>query len=90
MLLVPTAGGYLAWQRDYEGGMLGGMWEFPRQRIYAGEDEARALQRLQQQWQWPGAPELVGRVRHAYSHYKLRLAVYALASHQPLDRKSVV
>lgn len=70
-------GKYLIAKRPSEG-FLGGLWEFPGDRLQKGEDHEAALCRIGREMLHveikPGG--LVAVVRHAYTHFKVTLNVY--------------
>lgn len=74
-LLIRHQGRYLVRKRPLDG-MLGGLWEFPSATIPEGgepEDAARAVlvgEGLSDE------PEVLGTVRHAYSHFRVELFLY--------------
>ena len=70
-------GCYLIVKRPSEG-FLGGLWEFPGDRIKKAESHEEALRRLGKEMLTltirPGG--LIAVVRHAYTHFKVTLNVY--------------
>ncbi|SDL69720.1 A/G-specific DNA-adenine glycosylase [Geoalkalibacter ferrihydriticus] len=74
-LLVRRQGEVLICRRPYHG-LLGGMWEFPDAEVSAGRSPDATAAELAARW---GGAEVqsLGAVRHAYSHFRLDLRVYA-------------
>ncbi len=75
---VKKNGRYLLGKRPPKG-LLGGLWEFPGGKLERGESHEAALIREAKEelgiTVQPGA--LVARVKHAYSHFRVTLNVYA-------------
>lgn len=73
----PTDGEVLIAQRR-EGGLLGGLWEFPGGKRESGESLRRCCAR--EIWEEVGLRVRVGRklmtIRHAYSHFRITLHVF--------------
>ncbi len=65
-------------QRRPEGGLLGGLWEFPGGKVEPGELPADAVRReiLEETGLRVVVGELVKRVGHAYSHFRITLHAY--------------
>ncbi|OPZ08997.1 MAG: putative A/G-specific adenine glycosylase YfhQ [candidate division BRC1 bacterium ADurb.BinA364] len=87
--VIARGGRYLIGKRP-QGGMLGGLWEFPGGKLEAGENPEQALRReLREE---AGVEVRVGErlatVRHAYSHFAVTLHVFrcAIASGRPQAR----
>jgi len=78
LALVVTRSGRILVRRRPATGMLGGLWEFPTVAVEGGR-VAAALRQLQRELGLAGATELLGGVRHAYSHFKLELDLYHLS-----------
>ena len=74
-LLLLREGRCLVRRRPLEG-MLGGLWEFPDAFVQEGEDSAVTVRRLLRDYGPSGVPVEVGRVRHAYSHFRLDLHLF--------------
>ncbi|MFO1492716.1 MAG: A/G-specific adenine glycosylase [Kiritimatiellia bacterium] len=64
--------------RRLEKGLLGGMWEFPGGKIHAGETPRECVVReLREELGITVEPgDLLTRVKHTYSHFKLDMDVY--------------
>jgi A/G-specific adenine glycosylase len=74
-LLLLREGRLMVRRRPLEG-MLGGLWEFPDAIVPEGEDPAGAAGRLLQDYGLSGVAVEAGRVRHAYSHFRLDLRLF--------------
>ena len=74
-LVVSAPGGLLLRQRPPEG-FLGGLWEFPTADLPEGVAAVQAAGRLRDDLGLHGTLEGPAEVRHAYSHFKLELAVF--------------
>ncbi len=66
-------------------GMLAGLWEFPTLEVSKDGAQASAVQALCESLCLGGKPALLGQVRHAYSHFKLELALYRVSLKAPFD-----
>ncbi len=77
-LVISAAEGLLLRQRPAEG-FLGGLWEFPTADLPDGLAAAQAAGRLRDDLGLRGILEEYSKVRHAYSHFKLELAVFRVA-----------
>jgi len=77
-LLLERDGRFWVRQRPFSG-MLGGLWEFPAVDVAEGQPPLVAVRRLLADLGPAGEPTEVGRVRHAYSHFKLDLRLYRAA-----------
>lgn len=77
-LLLERDGRLLVRQRPFSG-MLGGLWEFPAVDVAEGQSPLLAVRRLLADLGLAGEPTEAGRVRHAYSHFKLDLRLYRAA-----------
>jgi A/G-specific adenine glycosylase len=75
---VVEADGKMLITRRPSSGLLGGLWEFPGGKIQDGErpEEAVAREIREEVGLEVEVTEFVGRVRHAYSHFKVELDVY--------------
>jgi A/G-specific adenine glycosylase len=76
-LLVKGSGGYLLRQRPTEG-FLGGLWEFPVVEVSPEENHRQAAERLLADLGLVGEACEAEAVRHAYSHFKLEMAVFSV------------
>ena len=76
-LLVKGSGDYLLRQRPTEG-FLGGLWEFPVVEVSPEENHRQAAERLLADLGLVGEAIEAEAVRHAYSHFKLELAVFSV------------
>jgi len=83
--LVKAAGGaaldgdrWLVQQRPLEG-LLGGLWEFPGGKLGPGESPPQALRRefREELGAEPAELEHLGEVRHAYTHFKVVISLFA-------------
>ena len=74
-LVAANSGGFLLRQRP-SAGFLGGLWEFPTADLPDGLAPALAAGRLRDDLGMQGALEKLADIRHAYSHFKLELAVF--------------
>jgi len=70
-------------RRPYEG-LLGGMWEFPCASVAPEEPPVETAERLLRAFAEDGEPVAIGRVRHAYSHFRLDLHVFVARISRPL------
>lgn len=77
-LLLERDGRLLVRRRPFSG-MLGGLWEFPAVEVAEGQAPRVAARRLLADLGLGGEPTEAGRVRHAYSHFKLDLRLYRAA-----------
>lgn len=78
--VIRRRGRYLIGRRPPEG-LLGGLWEFPGGKVRAGETHAEALERELREELGVGISvgEPIAAVRHAYTHLRVTLHVYACA-----------
>jgi A/G-specific adenine glycosylase len=74
-LLINVAGRYLARRRMAEG-FLGGLWEFPSVAFAEDDNSAEKAKFLLADFGLEGQLELLGSVRHTYSHFHLESSVY--------------
>jgi A/G-specific adenine glycosylase len=74
-MLLGRGDKFLVHRRPLEG-MLGGLWEFPGAPVPEREDPAETARRLLRFRGEPGDPVAAGRIRHAYSHFRLDLHLY--------------
>jgi len=75
-LLLEADGAWLVRQRPPQG-LLGGMWEFPGAERSGAVTPATTARRLLQDLGLTGRLHRVGEIRHAYSHFKLELTLFA-------------
>lgn len=80
--VIKRNGRYLIGRRPPEG-LLGGLWEFPGGKVKAGENHQQALLRevREELGIEVDVGGLIACVRHAYSHFRVTLNVYACAPH---------
>jgi A/G-specific adenine glycosylase len=79
-------GGHILMARRAQRGLLGGLWKFPGGFCKTGEDPHEALERTVQEEVGFVLREksLQGVVRHAYTHFRLRLLVFTCSTaHAP-------
>jgi A/G-specific adenine glycosylase len=64
--------------RRPQSGLLGGLWEFPGGKVQSGETAAEACRReiAEEVNLDVEVGEFVGRVRHAYTHFKIEMDVF--------------
>lgn len=74
-LLIKRSDLYLLRQRPAEG-FLGGLWEFPAAEVSAEQQPRQAAGRLLSDLGLVGQLSEAGSVRHAYSHFKIELALF--------------
>jgi A/G-specific adenine glycosylase len=77
-LVVDNMGGYLLRQRPTEG-FLGGLWEFPAMDLPDGQQPEQAATRLLDDLNLRGPLRKTGKIKHAYSHFKLEISVFKVA-----------
>jgi len=77
-LVVDNMGGYLLRQRPPEG-FLGGLWEFPAMDLPDGQQPEQAAIRLLDDLGLRGPLGKIGKINHAYSHFKLEISVFKVA-----------
>jgi A/G-specific adenine glycosylase len=77
-LLLERAGEYLVRKRPLQG-MLAGLWEFPCRELTDGQQALAAAAELLAEPALSGQLRELGRVRHAYSHFRLEVAVFQVA-----------
>jgi len=75
---IKRNGRYLLGQRPANG-LLGGLWELPNGRIEEGEPQGAALRRIVGESTGLSAEpgEAIATVKHAYSHFRITMTVYA-------------
>ncbi len=74
-LLLERDGEFLVSKRPLQG-MLAGLWEFPCRQLTEGQAAETAIDELLVELGLPGRLRELGRVRHAYSHFRLEVAVF--------------
>ena len=79
---ISCSGKVLLLRRPLEG-MLGGLWEFPTSEMLPEEKPETAASRLLTDMVVQGTPVAAGRVRHAYSHFKLDLYLFRTEVSRP-------
>ncbi len=87
-LLLERDGKLLVRKRPLQG-MLAGLWEFPCRTQETGQQAASAVQALLRGQGWRGEPRELGRVRHAYSHFRLEVTVFHLATEPACEEQLV-
>ncbi|MEO0560202.1 MAG: A/G-specific adenine glycosylase [Bacteroidota bacterium] len=77
--LIRDTEGHLLIQRRPEDAMLGGLWEFPGGKAEPGETLPDACQReiLEETGLSVQVGEEVGRVKHAYSHFRITMHAFS-------------
>lgn len=73
-LLLERDGACLVRRRPLSG-MLAGLWEFPSQRLEEGRTPEQAAGRMLADMGLSARPETLGEVSHAYSHFRVEIAV---------------
>ena len=74
-LLLKRDGEFLVRKRPLQG-MLAGLWEFPCRELTDGQGASAAASELLDELALSGRLCELGRVRHAYSHFRLEVAVF--------------
>jgi A/G-specific adenine glycosylase len=74
-LLLKRDGEFLVRKRPLQG-MLAGLWEFPCRELTDGQQASAAAAELLAELALSGRLCESGRVRHAYSHFRLEVAVF--------------
>jgi len=74
-LVLLNEGRFLLRKRPY-GGMLGGLWEFPRLEAEGSAGAGKIAERLLAELSTTGNPQTLGNIRHAYSHFRLESEVF--------------
>lgn len=77
-LLLERDGKFLVSKRPLQG-MLAGLWEFPSGEVAEGQEASAAVALLLAELALSGRVRELGRVRHAYSHFRLEVAVFQVA-----------
>lgn len=77
-LLLGRDGEFLVRKRPLLG-MLGGLWEFPCREVTDGHEAAAVAAEFLAELALSGRIRELGQVRHAYSHFRLEVAVYQVA-----------
>jgi A/G-specific adenine glycosylase len=73
-LLLECDGEFLVSKRPLQG-MLAGLWEFPCREVTVGQQASAAAAELLADLALSGQLRELGQVRHAYSHFRLEVAV---------------
>lgn len=74
-LLLERDGAYLVSKRPLRG-MLAGLWEFPSCEVQGQQEPATAAAECLAELGLVGRLRQLGQVRHAYSHFRLEVAVF--------------
>lgn len=74
-LLLEVKGCFLVRRRPLNG-MLGGLWEFPSCDIEPGNTPQESAERLLQDLGMKAALAPAGRIRHAYSHFRVEVELF--------------
>lgn len=77
-LLLERDGEFLVSKRPLQG-MLAGLWEFPSREVKDGRESAAVAAELLADLTLSGQLGELGLVRHAYSHFRLEVAVFQVA-----------
>ncbi len=77
-LLLERDGEFLVSKRPRQG-MLAGLWEFPSREVADGQEVSVTAAELLAELALPGRLRELGLVRHAYSHFRLEVAVFQVA-----------
>ncbi|MDO3378125.1 A/G-specific adenine glycosylase [Geoalkalibacter halelectricus] len=80
-LVIRRGDEVLVWRRPYRG-LLGGLWEFPDAEVAAGGSPDETAAELAARQGATGV-QSIGGVRHAYSHFRLDLRLYAADLAEP-------
>jgi A/G-specific adenine glycosylase len=77
-LLLERNGEFMVRKRPLQG-MLVGLWEFPSREVTDGQPASAAAAELLAELELSGRLYELGQVRHAYSHFRLEVAVFQVA-----------
>ncbi len=77
-LLLERNGEFLVRKRPLQG-MLAGLWEFPSREVTDGQPASAAAAELLAELVLSGRLYELGQVGHAYSHFRLEVAVFQVA-----------
>jgi A/G-specific adenine glycosylase len=77
-LLLERNGEFLVSKRPLQG-MLAGLWEFPSREVNEGGEASSVAAELLAGLAMSGELVELGQIRHAYSHFRLEVAVYRVA-----------
>lgn len=76
-VVIASKGRCLVRRRASEG-FLGGLWEFPQVSVGDDETPEQQLSLLMQDHGLTGAADLLGQIKHIYSHFRLELSLYKI------------
>jgi len=76
VVLVLAWGGRLLVRRRPLQGLLGGLWEFPGRQPVSGQAPEQAAAEELRERGLSGRLEVVGTIRHAYSHFRVQVEVF--------------
>jgi A/G-specific adenine glycosylase len=74
-LLLERGGRFLVRRRPFSG-LLGGLWEFPCREVVPGAEPAEVASALLAELGGKGGLRELGRIRHAYSHFRVEVLFY--------------
>ncbi|HEX9872745.1 MAG TPA: A/G-specific adenine glycosylase [Deferrimonas sp.] len=74
-LLLERGGRFLVRRRPFSG-LLGGLWEFPCREVAQGAEPAEVASALLAELGGKGGLRELGRIRHAYSHFRVEVLFY--------------
>ncbi len=80
LIVIVDRNGQLLLRRRPPTGLLGGMWEFPCVEISDPEKPDGILREMLSSLPTWKAPKRLGRIRHAYSHFRLEAEVYRVTA----------